>query len=71
MEDGPIALLQNGDMIEIDINACRLNILVADDELNRRREKLVKPEPKIKTGYLRRYSRLVSSGMTGAVLKND
>lgn len=71
MEDGPIALIQNGDMIEIDINACRLNILVADDELNRRREKLVKPEPKIKTGYLRRYSRLVSSGMTGAVLKND
>lgn len=71
MEDGPIALVQNGDMIEIDINACRLNILVADDELNRRREKLVKPEPKIKTGYLRRYSRLVSSGMTGAVLKND
>lgn len=71
MENGPIALVQNGDMIEIDINACRLNILVADDELNRRREKLVKPEPKIKTGYLRRYSRLVSSGMTGAVLKND
>lgn len=71
MEDGPIALVQNGDMIEIDINAFRLNILVADDELNRRREKLVKPEPKIKTGYLRRYSRLVSSGMTGAVLKND
>ena len=71
MEDGPIALVQNGDMIEIDINACRLNILAADDELNRRREKLVKPEPKIKTGYLRRYSRLVSSGMTGAVLKND
>ena len=71
MEDGPIALVQSGDMIEIDINACRLNILVADDELNRRREKLVKPEPKIKTGYLRRYSRLVSSGMTGAVLKND
>ncbi len=71
MEDGPIALVQNGDMIEIDINACRLNILAADDELNRRREKLVKPEPKIKTGYLRRYSHLVSSGMTGAVLKND
>lgn len=69
MEDGTIALVENGDLIEIDINKCQLNLLVSENELACRREKLIKPEPKIKSGYLKRYSQLVSSGMTGAVLK--
>lgn len=71
MEDGPIGLVENGDIIEIDINACKLNLLVSDSELENRRKKLVKPEPKIQHGYLKRYSHFVSSGMSGAVLKED
>lgn len=71
MEDGIIGLVEEQDMIEIDINACKLNLLVSDEELEERREKLVKPEPKIKTGYLARYSKLVSSGMTGAILNDN
>lgn len=71
MEGGTIALVEDGDMIEIDINNYKLNLLVNDAELENRRKKLSKPEPKIKTGYLRRYSKMVSSGMTGAILKDE
>lgn len=69
MDGGPIALVKEGDMIEIDIDNCKLNILVDDDEMSRRKESFEKPEPKIKTGYLSRYAKMVSSGMNGAVLK--
>jgi dihydroxy-acid dehydratase len=68
-EGGPIALVQEGDRIKIDIPAKTLTLLVDDAELKQRRQTWQPPEPKIRTGYLSRYSRLVSSGSQGAVCK--
>jgi dihydroxy-acid dehydratase len=68
-EGGPIALVQEGDRIRIDIPAKTLTLLVDDAELSRRRQTWQRPEPKITQGYLSRYSRLVSSGSQGAVCK--
>jgi dihydroxy-acid dehydratase len=68
-EGGPIALVNEGDRIKIDIPAKTLTLLVAEAELARRRQTWQRPEPKIKHGYLSRYSRLVSSGSQGAVCK--
>ena len=68
-EDGPIALVREGDRIEIDIPARKLNLLVDQDELDRRAKE---PRPARKepaSSFLRRYSRLVSSASTGAVFK--
>ena len=70
MEGGTIALVKDGDMIDIDIENCRLDLLVPEKELEKRRKALKTPEPKIRKGYLGRYAKLVSSGMTGAVLKD-
>ncbi len=67
---GPIALIEEGDIIEIDIDACTLNVRVSDEELAKRREKWQPREPKITTGYLARYANLVTSGNRGAVLEN-
>jgi dihydroxy-acid dehydratase len=69
MEGGPIALVKEGDIIKIDIPACRVDLLVDEAELARRRTEWVQPEPRVKSGYLNRYSRLVTSANTGAVLK--
>ena len=68
-EGGPIALVKEGDRIRIDIPAKTLTLLVDDAELARRRQTWQRPEPKIKQGYLSRYSRMVSSGSQGAVCK--
>jgi dihydroxy-acid dehydratase len=68
-EGGPIALVKDGDIIEIDIHARKLNLKVSDDELATRRSSWKAPEPKIKTGWLARYARFVTSANTGAVLK--
>ena len=68
-EGGPIALVNEGDRIKIDIPAKTLTLLVDDAELARRRQTWQPPEPKIKQGYLSRYSRMVSSGSQGAVCK--
>ena len=68
-DGGNIALVKEGDIISIDMNACRLNIEVSDEELEDRRLSWVAPPPKIKTGYLARYARFVSSASEGAVLK--
>jgi dihydroxy-acid dehydratase len=68
-EGGPIALVNEGDRIKIDIPAKTLTLLVDDAELARRRQAWQRPEPKIKYGCLSRYSRLVSSGSQGAVCK--
>jgi dihydroxy-acid dehydratase len=68
-EGGPIALVKEGDRIKIDIPAKTLTVLVDDAELDRRRQTWQRPEPKIKQGYLSRYSRMVSSGSQGAVCK--
>ncbi|WP_024832998.1 dihydroxy-acid dehydratase [Ruminiclostridium josui] len=69
MEGGPIALVHEGDIVDIDIPAGRINIRVSDEEMAKRREAWKTPEPKITTGYLGRYARLVTSASTGAVLK--
>jgi dihydroxy-acid dehydratase len=70
MEGGPIALVREGDIIDIDIPAKKLNVLVSDEELAKRRAEWKPIPPRAKTGYLARYAALVSSASTGAVLKN-
>lgn len=65
---GNIGLVKEGDIIDIDINGGKINVQVSDDELAERRKNWVVPEPKIKTGYLARYAKLVSSADKGAVL---
>ena len=69
MEGGPIALVEEGDEIEIDIPARRLEIRVGEEEMERRRQGWRPPEPKIKTGWLSRYARLVTSADKGAILE--
>lgn len=66
---GPIALVKEGDLIKINIKEKTLNIDVSDEELNQRRKEWVPREAKVKTGYLARYSKLVTSGDRGAVLE--
>ncbi len=66
---GPIALVKEGDKITIDINAYKITLEVSDEELAARRAAWVCPEPKVKTGYLARYAKLVSSADKGAVLE--
>lgn len=66
---GNIALIEEGDIIEIDIPAHSINILVSDEVLEERRKNWKPRTPRITTGYLARYAKLVTSGSTGAVLK--
>ena len=66
---GNIALIQDGDMIDIDIPAGKLHVRLSEEELNERRKSWQPPEPKIKKGYLARYERMVSSASEGAVVK--
>ena len=68
MEGGTIALVEDGDIISIDIPNRKLELEVSDEEIARRRAAWVKPEPKIKTGYLARYAKLTTSASTGAVV---
>ena len=67
---GPIALIEEGDLIKIDIPANTINVDVSDEVLKERAAKWQPREPKIKTGYLARYAALVTSGNTGAILKS-
>jgi dihydroxy-acid dehydratase len=67
-DGGPIALVREGDTISIDIPANRLDVQVSDEELARRKAEWKPRKPRITTGYLVRYAKLVSSGCTGAVL---
>ncbi len=66
---GNIALIENGDIIEIDIPKRKLNVKVTEAELKRRRKKWKAPKPRVKTGYLSRYAKLVQSANKGAVLE--
>ncbi len=68
IEGGPIAIVQEGDIIEIDIDNRKLNLLVSEDEIKNRFKNWKKPEPKIKTGYLNIYRKIVSSAKDGAFL---
>ena len=65
---GNIALIEDGDMISIDIKNFSINVEVSDEELAKRREKWVCPEPRVKSGYIARYAKLVSSADKGAIL---
>lgn len=69
MEGGPIALIKEGDIINIDIPNRKLELEISDEEMKKRRAAWTKPEPKIKTGYLSRYAKLTTSASTGAVLQ--
>lgn len=66
---GPIALVEEGDTITLDINNYKIHLNVSDEELARRRNAWKAPEPKVKTGYLARYAKLVSSADKGAILE--
>jgi dihydroxy-acid dehydratase len=66
---GSIALVREGDMISIDIPAGSIALLVPDAELEARRTGWICPEPRIRTGYLARYARMVSSAAKGAILE--
>ncbi len=66
---GPIALVKEGDVIEINIPANRISVEVSDEEMARRKAEWKPRAPRITTGYLARYAKQVSSGCTGAVLR--
>lgn len=66
---GPIALVQDGDIIEIDIPGRGLNLKISDEEMETRRKVWSAPQPKIRKGYLSRYAELVTSAATGAVYR--
>lgn len=66
-DGGTIGLIQEGDMIEIDIPNCKINVLLSDEELALRKAGW-KPKEKTLKGYLKRYAKSVSSGSRGAVL---
>lgn len=69
IEGGPIAIVQDGDIIEIDIDNRKLNILISDDEIKERFKRWIKPDPKVKSGYLDIYRKIVSSAKFGAFFK--
>ena len=71
MAGGPIAFIEDGDLIDIDIPNRKLELRVSDEELAKRKAAWVKPEPKIKTGYLSRYAKLTTSASRGAVVTTD
>lgn len=68
-DGGPIGLVRDGDIIEIDILNNTLNVLVSDEELQERKKQWKPLPPKIQTGYLARYAAMVTSASEGAVLK--
>ncbi len=67
VDGGPIALVRDGDPIRLDVGAGTLDLLVDDDELERRRGELVQPPPRYTRGVLAKYARLVGSASRGAV----
>ena len=69
-EGGPIALVKEGDIISIDIPGKKLNLKVSNDELAKRREALKPFKPRITSGYLARYAKMVTSASTGAVFRD-
>jgi dihydroxy-acid dehydratase len=66
---GPIALVQDGDKIALDIPSRSLELKVSDQEMDQRRQRWQAPEPKIKKGWLSRYASVVTSANTGAICK--
>ncbi|MEK3853498.1 dihydroxy-acid dehydratase [Cytobacillus firmus] len=68
-EGGPIAFVENGDIIELDLNNRTINLEVSDEEFEKRKANWKGFEPKVKKGYLARYSKLVTNASTGGVMK--
>ncbi len=68
-EGGPIAFVEDGDIIELDMNKRTIQLEISDEEFEQRKANWKGFEPKVKTGYLARYSKLVTSANTGGVLK--
>ena len=68
-EGGPIALVEEGDLIHINIPEHKLEVVVSDEELARRKAAWTPREPKVTTGYLKRYAKMVSSANKGAILE--
>ena len=68
-QGGPIALVEEGDIISIDIPSCKIELQVDEATLAARKARWVCPEPKVKTGYLARYAKMVTSAARGAVLE--
>ncbi len=68
---GPIALVEEGDIIQIDINANKITLNVSDEVLAERKAKWQPREPKVTNGYLARYASMVTSANTGAILKSN
>ena len=68
-DGGEIGLIKEGDIISIDIPNASINLKVSDEELAKRKAEYVAPAPKITTGWLARYSKLVSTASKGAVMK--
>ncbi|WP_221569088.1 dihydroxy-acid dehydratase [Alkalihalobacillus sp. TS-13] len=68
-EGGPIAFVQDGDSIFIDLQNRTINLMISEEELEERRQNFVQPPPKIKKGYLARYAKLVTSASTGGIMK--
>lgn len=66
---GPIALVEEGDMIDIDIDGLSLNLRISDEEMEKRKVAWKPREPKVTTGYLARYAAMVTSGNRGAILE--
>jgi len=66
---GPIAALKDGDIIEIDIPNHKINVKLTDKEIAARMAKVAKFEPRVKTGYLRRYTEKVGSASKGAIFE--
>jgi dihydroxy-acid dehydratase len=69
MERGPIAVVRDGDLIAIDIPGRKLDLLISEEEMQRRLQQLQLPRPKVTTGYLARYAGLVTSASTGAIFR--
>lgn len=68
-EGGIIAFIEDGDIIDINMEKCTINLQVSEEVISERKRKWKKPEKKVNRGYLQRYARLVSSASTGAIFK--
>lgn len=68
-EGGPLAFVQDGDIIDVDMDGRKINLQISDEEFAKRRESWVEFQPKIQTGYLARYTKMVTNASAGAILK--
>jgi dihydroxy-acid dehydratase len=70
-EGGPIAFIKNGDTVEIDLNKKSIDVVVPRKEMDTRKSSWKRPAPKIKTGYMARYAKMVTGAASGAVFKEE